>query len=230
MMPGRILQMSTQELIPSPAKRKLLWRTMGKQQFLLLQKPRGDGWGDGTWLQPGAWPGQEGNEVMVSACLNEWLSWCDWCSNAPPPNLFYLALCCSYRGARRTIHRLPGTTGLSERSHWSDLIPEVLPVTQALASWGSAENGVSCLPFHSLLLRQEPEWRQVLRTCYAKTLGQGLWMPSRVRMYPLQLRWAKGSPTLYFTTDLILLPVPFPKHGLQSLSHERNSSFFWLDT
>ena len=30
------------------AKRKHLWRTMGKEQFLLLQKPHGDLWGDGT--------------------------------------------------------------------------------------------------------------------------------------------------------------------------------------
>lgn len=173
MMPGSILKMSTQELIPSPAKRKLLWRTMEKQQFLLLQNPREDGWGDGTWSQPGAWPGQEGNEVMVSACLNEWLSWCDWCPNAPPPNSFYLALHCSYSRARRTTHRLPGTTGLSERSHWSDLIPEVLPVTQALVSGGVLRTVSSAC--HS-----------ILSYCGRNQSGNIYWGLAVLR------RWAKG--------------------------------------
>ena len=56
------------------AKRKHWWRTMGKQEFLLPQKPHGDFWGDGTRLQPGAWPGQEGNRMIGSAHVNKRLS------------------------------------------------------------------------------------------------------------------------------------------------------------
>lgn len=90
-MSDNIRQMPTflPVLIPSTAKRKQLWSTVEKQPCLLLQKPHGDLWGDGMWLQLGAQPGQEDNKVMVCAGLNKQLSWCDWCSLAPPSNLFY---------------------------------------------------------------------------------------------------------------------------------------------
>lgn len=72
-MSDNVLQMPMlfQVLIPSTAKRKQLWRTMEKQQFLLLQKPRVDLWGDGTWSRPGAQPGQEDGQAVVSASTND---------------------------------------------------------------------------------------------------------------------------------------------------------------
>lgn len=53
-------------------------------------------------------------------------------------------------------------------------------------------------------------------------------MSSRVRMYPLQLRGAKEIPTLHFPTDLIPLPVPFPKHGACNLCLLREIHLFIL--
>lgn len=132
-----------QILIPSTAKRKRLWRTLEKQQFLLLQEPHGDLWGEGMWLWPGREPGQEDNRVLVSAYVNKWLSWYDWRSVVPPLYLFYLALHGSWRGARMTTDGLSGTIWLSEvgqrgrRGHF--LILGVLTITEAPAVWGSAD-------------------------------------------------------------------------------------------
>lgn len=198
MRPGSILQMCTQEPIPSPAERKLLWRTMGKQQFLLLQKPRGDGWGDGS---------DYSLELGQGRRVTRWWSLPVLTNDFPDVTdvlMPLLLICFTWHCAVATEEQAGLHTGFlapldcQREVTGSDLISEVLPVTQALASWGSAENGVSCLPFCSSLLQQEPEWWHVLRTCYAKILGQELWMRSRVRMYPLRLRWAKESPTLYF--------------------------------
>lgn len=148
-------------------------------------------------ITAGTVPGQEGNQVMVSACPKGRPAACDCCPHVPPPHLFYLALHCSYRGAGRTTEKLSGTTWFSEKA-LIDLILEVLPVTKAMAPGVVLRRGAISLPFRSVIAVAGTQVVTFMEHLYAKTLCQRLLMPIGIKTYPLQLRWAKRNPTLYF--------------------------------